>query len=351
VHIALPVGISFFTFQGMSYVIDVYRREVSGEKKPLNVALYIALFPQLVAGPIVRYITVHKEINVRKSKLDEICSGIQCFILGLAKKVLIADVLAITVNDIFISLGSGIDTPTAWLGIICYTFQIYFDFSGYSDMAIGLGRMLGFHFLENFNYPYISKSITEFWRRWHISLSTWFKEYVYIPLGGNRRGSVYLHLFIVFCATGIWHGASWVFLIWGLWHGFFLIIERCFRKVRIVIPECIGWLYTMLVVIIGWVIFRSENFGQALLFFKTLFGIYHPVSVFYSIRYFFNIRIISVLTIAVVGSTPILKRFLVFQNKNIPIKITQIVVSVFLFLLTIDFVISGSFSPFIYFRF
>jgi alginate O-acetyltransferase complex protein AlgI len=207
---------------------------VKANGNPLDIALYISLFPQLIAGPIVRYIDVQEQIDRRTVTFDLFSKGIQRFILGLSKKVLIADTLGNTANDILSMKSGGFDTPAAWLGLICYAFQIYFDFSGYSDMAIGLGKMFGFKFLENFNYPYISKSITEFWRRWHISLSTWFREYLYIPLGGNRKGNVYINLFIVFCATGIWHGASWHFLLWGLWHGFFLVIERIIIKRKII---------------------------------------------------------------------------------------------------------------------
>ena len=228
--IVLPIGISFYTFQILSYVIDLYRKEIKVQKNILNLALYVSFFPQLIAGPIVKYKDVDNEINNRKVDLKLFASGVRRFVYGLGKKVLLSNTLALVVDTIYSYNVSQLNTPLVWIAIIAYTFQIYFDFSGYSDMAIGLGRMFGFHFLENFNLPYISQSITEFWRRWHISLSTWFKEYLYIPLGGNRKGKIrtYLNLFIVFFATGLWHGASFNFIAWGLYYGVFLIIEKLF---------------------------------------------------------------------------------------------------------------------------
>ena len=224
--IALPIGISFYTFQGMSYCIDVYRDKEMVQKNPVNLALYIAMFPQLIAGPIVRYSDIRTELTGRSHNAEMFSEGAGRFIIGLSKKAILANTLGAVATNIMSedlqTMGAGV----AWIGAIFYTLQIYFDFSGYSDMAIGLGKIFGFHFSENFNYPYISKSIREFWRRWHISLSSWFRDYLYIPLGGSRRGNVYLHLLIVFLATGIWHGAAWGFVLWGLWHGFFIIAER-----------------------------------------------------------------------------------------------------------------------------
>lgn len=230
--IILPLGISFITFQGISYIVDIYRGDAVSNKNPLETALYITFFPKLVSGPIIKYKDFASQLKNRKESLKYFSYGIERIIIGLSKKVIISDILGETVDNIFTLSKSGIDTPTAWIGIICYTLQIYFDFSGYTDTAIGLGSLFGFKFIENFNYPYISKSITEFWRRWHISLSTWFKEYLYIPLGGNRKGKfrTYLNLFIVFFSTGIWHGASFNFIVWGLWHGLFMIIERMIMK-------------------------------------------------------------------------------------------------------------------------
>lgn len=227
--VTLPIGISFFTFQGLSYVIDVYRQTVRPQRDPLKLGMYISLFPQLIAGPIVRYADIEREIDHRSVDREKFYAGVSRFVIGLSKKVLIANTLALRADQIFGQPCQSLTAGVAWLGALLYSLQIYFDFSGYSDMAIGLGKMLGFTFLENFDLPYMSRSVTEFWRRWHISLSSWFRDYVYIPLGGNRRGNVYLHLLTVFILTGLWHGAAWNFVLWGLWHGLFLIVERVLR--------------------------------------------------------------------------------------------------------------------------
>ena len=273
-HIALPIGISFFTFQGMSYVLDVYMGKTEVQKNPLNVALYIALFPQLIAGPIVRYSDVNREIEERQETVEDFASGVKRFTLGLAKKVILSNNFALLADKAFGTAADQLGAGLAWLGALGYALQIYFDFSGYSDMAIGLGRMFGFHFLENFDHPYIADSVQNFWRRWHISLSTWFRDYVYIPMGGNRRGNVYVHLLVVFLLTGIWHGASWNFIVWGLWHGAFQLLERVLRQknIRIPVPRPIKWLYTMLVVLIGWVFFRAANLTAALDYLKCMLG-------------------------------------------------------------------------------
>ncbi len=235
-HLILPIGISFYTFQAVSYLVDVYRG-AKPQKNFFNLALYISMFPQLVAGPIVKYQTVEKQLTERKHSLDNVYTGVQRFIIGLSKKILIADTLAMSVDKIFSTPIHELSFGIVWIGIIFYALQIYFDFSGYSDMAIGLGRVFGFKFLENFNYPYVSKSISEFWRRWHISLSSWFKEYVYIPLGGNKEGlrKTLRNLLIVFFLTGLWHGAEYTFVVWGLWHAFFIMAERLLSKLKGVI--------------------------------------------------------------------------------------------------------------------
>lgn len=273
--IVLPVGISFFTFQGLSYVIDVYRNERLKSTHFRDVLLYIALFPQLVAGPIIRYEDVADEIHSRRNTLEQLAKGLRRFIVGLSKKLLIADICGNVVALIYNADRSVLDSRTAWLAAVCYLMQIYFDFSGYSDMAIGLGLCFGFHFKENFNYPYISASIQEFWRRWHISLSTWFREYLYIPLGGNRKGKAktYWNKLIVFFCTVLWHGANWTFIVWGLWHGFFIVAEDAVKKLFGLEkhgkggrnPACavLKHLYTLLVVLVGFVIFRADNMGQA----------------------------------------------------------------------------------------
>ena len=269
--IALPIGISFFTFQALSYVIDAYRGDCEIQKNPLKLALYVSFFPQLIAGPIVKYKDVADQIDHRKLSLDQIVSGIRRFVYGLAKKVLIANVAAQVADNIYARPTAQISGVMAGVAVICYTIQIYYDFSGYSDMAIGLGSMFGFTFLENFNYPYISHSVKEFWRRWHISLSTWFKEYVYIPLGGNRKGKIrtYLNLLIVFFLTGLWHGASMHFVMWGMFYGAFLVFERIFfGKVLTWLDEhhlgLVSWAYTFLVSLSAWAFFREEGTRIAL---------------------------------------------------------------------------------------
>jgi len=359
-NIALPIGISFFTFQGMTYIIDLYWGNTEVQKNPLKVALYISLFPQLIAGPIVRYKDVASQLSCRISSCDKFYSGIKRFVAGLAKKVIIANTVASVVDNIFANPYSENTFVTAWLGIICYTIQIYFDFSGYSDMAIGLGRMFGFEFLENFNYPYISKSITEFWRRWHISLSSFFKDYLYIPLGGNRKGNVYINLIIVFFATGLWHGASMNFVIWGLWHGLFIIIERQFRNRGIVlfgkIPNLFKNVYTLLVVIIGWVLFRSDNLKYAAGYLRIIFGLQKPDMVGFTTAYYIDAFLILVLVFGCILSCPvinIIKKYLeTLEGKTLIIaKTIEGIFVLFLFIMSSILVITSNYNPFIYFRF
>jgi alginate O-acetyltransferase complex protein AlgI len=266
-NIKLPIGISFFTFQAISYLVDVYRKETKVQKSIVDLSLYISLFPQLIAGPIVRYHDIALQLKNRIRSLDKFVSGIERFITGLSKKVLLANTFALVADDVFAGSDASITPTMALVGALAYSLQIYFDFAGYSDMAIGLGRMFGFEFKENFNFPYLAKSIQEFWRRWHISLSTWFRDYLYIPLGGNRASKrrVYVNLFIVFLCTGFWHGASWNFIIWGLFHGLFLVIERVgFNKVLAKLPSALSRVYTLLIVIVGWIFFRAENLDIAL---------------------------------------------------------------------------------------
>lgn len=365
-HIILPVGISFFTFQGMSYIIDIYRRKCKACLNPLDTALYIALFPQLIAGPIVKYNEIYPQLKSRTHSFTLFSSGIKRFVTGLSKKVLISNILAITADDIFDSFSDGIDTPTAWIGIICYTMQIYFDFSGYSDMAIGLGKMFGFSFSENFNYPYISKSITEFWRRWHISLSTWFRDYLYIPLGGSRRGIRAVNLFIVFLVTGVWHGASYNFIVWGMWYGILLIIEKPLLDTSLYrhIPAVIKWAFTMFLVIIGWVIFRSPDLPSAAGYIKTMFAINSPApaDVHFSFMYYIDCRLIFTVFAACVFSTPLCKnlyiKFAYSSDKGVCstrrktiAELFEIPVIISLFILCIIFIINNVYNPFIYFQF
>lgn len=274
--VRLPIGISFFTFHALSYVIDIYRRKWSAAKNPADVALYIFFFPQLIAGPILRWSAIAPQLARRVVTREGFAEGVRRFVGGLAKKMIIANVVAVPVDKIFALPGQELTPVLAWLAVICYTLQIYFDFSGYSDMAVGLGKMFGFVFLENFNFPYTAQSIKDFWRRWHISLSTWFRDYLYIPMGGNRcpvwRNHV--NLVIVFFLCGLWHGASWTFVIWGLYHGIFLVLERTrFGQWLEALPRPLQHVYTLLVVMVGWVLFRAETFGQAMQFLGNMSGL------------------------------------------------------------------------------
>ena len=355
-EIALPIGISFFIFQGMSYIIDLYWNKVEVQKNPLKLAFYIAFFPQLMAGPIVRYSDIKDQINKREQSVEIFISGVQRFIIGLSKKVLIANNVGSIVDMIFSTSISDINSGTAWLGIICYSFQIYFDFSGYSDMAIGLGRMFGFNFLENFNYPYISKTLTEFWRRWHISLSSWFRDYVYIPLGGNKKGNVYVNLFIVFAITGFLHGANFQFLAWGLWHGFFLILERLFglREVKNKKAIFFRYLVTLLIVIIGWVIFRASGLRYAIQYLGVMFGFIRPTDIKLTTFFYLSPKLILVLCFAVISSTPVLKYISnTFQKpiNTLAFKCITYILLICLFFISIVYVTASSYNPFIYFRF
>lgn len=270
-HLLLPIGISFYTFQALSYIVDVYRGEVPAQRNVIRVLLYISFFPQLIAGPIIRYHDVDEQLRQRTITLMGVQAGLKRFILGLSKKVLVADVMAKCADAVFALPLDDVNAPLAWLGALAYLLQIYFDFSGYSDMAIGMARMFGFTYKENFNYPYISTSIKEFWRRWHISLSTWLKEYLYIPLGGNRKGRrrTVLNKIFVFVCCGLWHGAAWTFVVWGLIHGLFLLIEEYLPVKRL--PKPLGWLYAMLVVTLAFVVFRAESFSQALCMLSQMF--------------------------------------------------------------------------------
>ncbi|MEK8209678.1 MBOAT family protein [Paenibacillus sp. FSL L8-0696] len=356
-HIVLPIGISFFTFQGLSYVIDVYWNKVDVQRNFLKFALFKAFFPQLIAGPIVRYVDVHDQIDNRITTVDDFAYGIRRFVMGLGKKVIIANTLGQVADDIFALSPHQNTLATAWIGAICYAFQIYFDFSGYSDMAIGLARMFGFKFKENFNFPYISKSVTEFWRRWHISLSSWFKDYLYIPLGGNRRGNVYINLLVVFMVTGLWHGAAWNFIIWGLWHGLFLIVERVIKKrnYKITIPKIISWFYTSLVVLIGWVLFRATNLTEALDYLKVMFGIGRSFDVGFSVGYYLNPLVITVLFLACIASIPVSKYIREnigeYEEHTVFSMLIQNIYIVILLILCMMFLATSTYNPFIYFRF
>jgi alginate O-acetyltransferase complex protein AlgI len=354
--VVLPIGISFFTFQSVSYLIDVYRKTVKGQKSIINLGMYISLFPQLIAGPIVRYADISKEIEDRKITNDLIKTGISRFIIGLSKKILIANTAGQIADSIFNSPNNEISTLLSWIGIICYTLQIYYDFSGYSDMAIGLGKILGFNFQENFNHPYISKSIGDFWRRWHISLSTWFRDYLYIPLGGNRlsKHRTYINLFIVFFATGLWHGASWNFIVWGLFHGFFLVLEKKLTFFRF--PKKLNFLkhiYLLLVVMVGWVLFRSENLDTAITYLDKMFSLSTTANNKLYLQ--FNNYVITLLCIGIVFTLPIrkhLESLLGVLAQSITVKTFILnVLYLCIFLLTLMELAQTTYNPFIYYRF
>ncbi len=305
--IILPIGISFYTFQALSYVIDVYRGEVGVQKNYFKVLLYISFFPQLIAGPIVKYRDIAEQIDNRSQSLEQIAQGLRRFVCGLAKKVLIANTMGQVADIIFAQSTSELGFLSAWLGAAAYLFQIYYDFCGYSDMAIGLGKMFGFTFKENFRYPYGARSVQDFWRRWHISLSTWFKEYLYIPLGGNRKGKARtaLNRIIVFFFTGLWHGANWTFVLWGLWHGLFLLLEEYLPFLK-KLPKVLGHIYTMLVVLLGFVVFRADTIGYGFGYIGRMFSFGSPGSYDMSLA----LRqltpwFIFIFVIAVIGCAPI----------------------------------------------
>lgn len=356
--IVLPIGISFFTFQGLSYVIDVYRDDAPVQKNPFSVALYISMFPQLVAGPIVRYTTVAEEIDTRNESLSEFSAGATRFVFGLAKKILLADILAIIADNIFSRSTDTMAASLAILGALAYTGQIYFDFSAYSDMAIGLGRMMGFHFLENFNYPYISQSVTEFWRRWHISLSSWFRDYVYIPLGGSWYGrAVHLRsLVIVWLLTGLWHGASWTFVAWGAWYGILLIGEKfIWGKLWERFPALLRHILTLLLVVMGWVLFRAPTLSGALHFWGAMFGssgiLFDDQTVYYLLEYApeIIIGVLACLPFKIWIGTALEKKNTGWSRALL--NYAPPAIAIVLFFLSYTQLVTTSFHPFIYFQF
>ena len=345
-NIALPIGISFYTFQILSYVIDVYRGKVKVQKNIIYLGCYISSFPQLIAGPIVTYDTVEKELTKRKESISLFAEGIRRLIIGLSKKILIANSVGYIADSIF-SLNTNLWTfPLIWIAVLSYTLQIYFDFSGYSDMAIGMGKMLGFNYLENFNYPYIAKSVTEFWRRWHISLSTWFKDYVYIPLGGNRvnKRRLCINIMIVWSLTGLWHGASINYLIWGLYYGILLLIEKLLLSKYIEKwPNILKHIYTILIFVFGWTIFRLENFNELVIAFKSLLGFngFGNLNVLISLG-LFKVKYIFFFILGIIFSIPI--------KFNLDKKIKDVLLLILL-IIVITNMVTGSYNPFIYFRF
>lgn len=351
IYVALPIGISFYTFQMISYIVDVYRGQAKVQKNILKLAMYVSLFPQLIAGPIVRYTTIEAQLEKREYTMEKFALGVRRFIIGLGKKVLIANVLG-ELNSIFLASN---DTSVLfyWLYAISAMLQIYFDFSGYSDMAIGLGKMFGFEFLENFNYPYIATSITDFWRRWHISLSSWFRDYIYIPLGGNRVSKIkwFRNILIVWMLTGLWHGAAWNFIIWGLYFGILLIIEKLFLgKYLEKLPKILSRIYVLLLVMISFIIFNGEGINQIMQNIGGLVGIGNIPIISQESLYYFKSYFV-VIIIGIIGATPILKNI---ANTNKAQKIMNILEPVFLLLILLvstSYIVDGSFNPFLYFRF
>ena len=353
-NIVLPIGISFYTFQIISYLVDVYKEKVKAQKNFISLATYVSLFPQLIAGPIVRYETINDELDNRKQTFNDFSSGISRFIIGLSKKVLIANILGELCN-IFI-LSNEKTVLFYWIYGISYSLQIYFDFSAYSDMAIGLGRMFGFHFMENFDYPYISKSITEFWRRWHISLSSWFKDYVYIPLGGSREGTFKLirNILIVWLLTGLWHGSEWTFVIWGMFIGILLVIEKLLLNKYIEkLPSIVIRIYTLFIIMISFIIFSGSNINESFNNIVGLFNFSNPFINKFTIHYLKDYGL--VLIIAIFLSTPILKNTIIKlkENKKINniINILDIIVLLILLVIVTSYLIDSSYNPFLYFRF
>lgn len=355
-EIALPIGISFFTFQAMSYVIDVYRQKGQVQTNILYVGLYISFFPQLIAGPIVRYETIADQIQNRRETLDDFFDGFARFVVGLSKKVLLANSFAILADQAFDAAknGDNISVMFSWLGALAYTLQIFFDFSGYSDMAIGLGRMFGFHFFENFDYPYISTSVTEFWRRWHISLGTWFRDYLYIPLGGNRCGKArnILNLFIVWFLTGLWHGANLTFIVWGLMYFVLLVFEKLtgFRQKSGKALNVFKWLYTIFFVVMGWVVFRAESISNAVYYYGAMFGLNGNAFA----DGIFTGWLTQNLILLVIGTVLCTPLFKVLGEKTKSSQIAGFARSgalICLFVLSVASLVSSSYNPFIYFNF
>lgn len=353
--IPLPLGISFYTFQQISYIIDVYTKKTKVQKNLINFAAYITMFPQLIAGPIVKYNDIESQLKNRNENLTQFSSGVHRFIIGLGKKVLLANSIGAIWSEIKVIPLNEISILTSWIGIIAFALQIYFDFSGYSDMAIGLAKMFGFEFLENFNYPYISKSVTEFWRRWHISVGTWFREYLYIPLGGNKKGNLIQirNLFVVWFTTGLWHGASFNFIAWGIYFGVILFIEKIiFKNILNKLPSFLCHIYTLILVLIGWVIFDMNTLSSAMEYISIMFGLSNNLVVD-KLSLFILSNNIVILLIGIICSTTLLPN--VFKKLRCSLKKSNIfiIISMYLiiFILSISYLVGESFNPFLYFRF
>ncbi len=360
-HIALPLGISFFTFQAMSYSLDVYMGTAKVQKNPLNIGLYVSFFPQLVAGPIVRYQTIADQIHGRQETFEDFSEGVRRFIIGFSKKIILSNNMALVADAVFAMPDSQRSMVSAWMGIFAYAFQILFDFGGYSDMAIGLGKMFGFHFLENFNYPYISHSVSEFWRRWHMSLGQWFRDYVYFPLGGSRvntKGRLILNLFVVWLLTGIWHGASWNFIFWGLMYFFLLAFEKLSgipAKFHSQVAKNLYRVFTMFWILMGWVFFRAETMTAAVNYIKSMFGLTQNVfadsqviRIYLQYHYFY---LFSMLCATPVFSLAKRRLIQAYPTLETMIDILSVPVYGFLLIWSVSYIMIGSHNPFIYFNF
>lgn len=349
----LPLGISFYTFQIISYVVDVYKMDTKVQKNIINFGAYVSMFPQLVAGPIVQYTTIEKQLNSREENLNQFGEGVERFVLGLGKKVIIANNVGAVWNTVKPLVSSDISVLTSWIGIIAFTLQIYFDFSGYSDMAIGLGKMFGFDFMENFKYPYISKSVTEFWRRWHISLGSWFRDYIYIPLGGNRCSKIanVRNIFVVWFVTGLWHGASWNFIVWGLFFGVIIFIEKMgLLKVLDKLPSFLCNIYTMFFVVISWVFFDTYTLKDSMVYIGNMFGLNNNIAYDNMACYLLDTNKVFFIT-AIVCSTPLIKYLIEYLKKSLVGKIVLIVFYIGIIIISTSLLVGESYNPFLYFRF
>ncbi|MGB5822687.1 MAG: MBOAT family protein, partial [Proteocatella sp.] len=359
-EIALPIGISFFTFQGISYVIDVYRKKAEAFQNPLDVGLYISFFPQLIAGPIVRYETIAAELRERKATEDDFAQGIARFIIGIAKKVILANQFALIADKAYSLPPESISMTLAWMGAVAYMLQIYFDFSGYSDMAIGLGRLFGFHFPENFNSPYMAKSVSDFWRRWHISLSSWFKDYVYIPLGGGRVSRIkqIRNLALVWLCTGIWHGANWTFIVWGIYFGVLIIVEKFTRLDKYLErSRIIGHVYTIFIVLFGWILFRANSISEAFFYIKSMFGMNGSFPVESITALYLNDNLI-IYIMGIISCLPIIEKGRQLYEKiegdscfAKGMQLGYVMILAAFFAVSASYLIKGTYNPFIYFNF
>ncbi len=350
--IALPIGISFFTFQGLSYTIDVYRDRTLGTRSFWELLLYVSFFPQLIAGPIVKYHDVAEQIRHRFASAEDMAAGCRRFIVGLSKKLLLADILAVAVDALYEHSALG-DARLSLIAGVCYAMQIYFDFSGYSDMAIGMGRMFGFHFHENFDHPYTASTIRDFWRRWHISLSSWFREYLYIPLGGNRKGLARTcgNVMLVFFLTGLWHGANWTFVLWGLWHGFWSVLERV-TPLKKLSGTAVGHFYTLVVVMLGFMLFRADSIAQAFSMIGSIFtGYGYSREATLLLREILTWKVVAAAAVGVLLCTGLQRRLSAWAKEKRPLQAAAFVSALALFALCILRLASASFNPFIYFRF